>query len=206
MDAGELVPDDRGHRHDPRAPRRGPGGRPQLPARRLPALGARRPTPSTRTLDGARAPRSTPSCSLDGRPRRAGARASPGRWICRRCGRSFHEVSNPYRGEDCPKRTAGRATSTSGPTTAPRPSRTASTVYERQTAPLVGYYEGKGLLRRVDGEGPLDAVYGRAPRRAAIAAGRRPAEGCRPQRAAGRISSPRPRSTPWPRPAPSWPR
>ena len=25
-----------------------------------------------------------------------------GRWICRRCGRSFHEVFNPYHGEDCP--------------------------------------------------------------------------------------------------------
>src|SRR5690606_35807135 len=25
-----------------------------------------------------------------------------GRWICRRCGRSFHEVFNPYPGDPCP--------------------------------------------------------------------------------------------------------
>lgn len=31
-------------------------------------------------------------------------------------------------------------------------------VYRRQTAPLIGYYEGKGLLRRVDGVGGIEEI------------------------------------------------
>jgi adenylate kinase len=34
-------------------------------------------------------------------------------------------------------------------------------VYHRQTEPLVEYYEDRGLLRRVDGEGDADAVSAR---------------------------------------------
>jgi adenylate kinase len=34
-------------------------------------------------------------------------------------------------------------------------------VYDSQTAPLVGYYDGQGLLRRIDGEGSTDEVYER---------------------------------------------
>jgi adenylate kinase len=93
-------------------------------------------------------------------PRDELARRLGGRWLCRRCGRSFHEVSNPYRGEDCPK---GGGACDLYQRADDRPEAVANRldVYERQTAPLVGYYEGKGLLRRVDGEGPLDAVYER---------------------------------------------
>lgn len=32
-------------------------------------------------------------------------------------------------------------------------------VYERQTTPLVSYYEGAGLLKRIDGTLPIDEVY-----------------------------------------------
>ena len=32
-------------------------------------------------------------------------------------------------------------------------------VYESQTAPLVEYYKGKGLLKAVDGDRPVDDVY-----------------------------------------------
>jgi adenylate kinase len=32
-------------------------------------------------------------------------------------------------------------------------------VYHDETAPLVGYYDERGLLRRVDGSGDPDAVY-----------------------------------------------
>jgi adenylate kinase len=31
-------------------------------------------------------------------------------------------------------------------------------VYDRETAPLVDYYAGRGILHRVDGEGDVDAV------------------------------------------------
>ncbi len=34
-------------------------------------------------------------------------------------------------------------------------------VYEQQTAPLVEYYENRGLLKRVEAEGAVDEVYGR---------------------------------------------
>jgi adenylate kinase len=35
------------------------------------------------------------------------------------------------------------------------------TVYERQTRPLIEYYETRGLLRRVDAAAAIDQVYGR---------------------------------------------
>jgi len=34
-------------------------------------------------------------------------------------------------------------------------------VYKRQTAPLVDYYAGRGLLRRIDAEGSMDEVHDR---------------------------------------------
>ena len=32
-------------------------------------------------------------------------------------------------------------------------------VYESQTAPLVGYYREHGILKEVDGDRPVDEVY-----------------------------------------------
>ena len=32
-------------------------------------------------------------------------------------------------------------------------------VYENQTAPLVEYYRGHGILKAVDGDRPVDEVY-----------------------------------------------
>src|SRR5690606_7318459 len=34
-------------------------------------------------------------------------------------------------------------------------------VYKKQTAPLIEYYEQRGLLKRIDAEGAMDDVYGR---------------------------------------------
>ena len=34
-------------------------------------------------------------------------------------------------------------------------------VYEQQTAPLIEYYRGRGLLRVVDADGELDTVFAR---------------------------------------------
>ena len=33
------------------------------------------------------------------------------------------------------------------------------TVYEEQTAPLIDYYAGKGILKRVEGTGEIDAIF-----------------------------------------------
>jgi len=34
-------------------------------------------------------------------------------------------------------------------------------VYDEQTAPLIAYYEAAGLLRRIDGVGSMDEIFGR---------------------------------------------
>ena len=93
-------------------------------------------------------------------PRDELARRLHGRWMCRRCGRSFHEVWNPYGGEDCPSG-GGKCDLYQRTDDRPEAVEHRLDVYETQTAPLVGYYEAKGLLRRVDGVGSLDDVYER---------------------------------------------
>ncbi len=80
-----------------------------------------------------------------------------GRWICRRCGRSFHEVFNPYRGEECP---AGGGTCDLYQREDDKPETVATrlSVYEEQTAPLIDYYREKGALKSVDGMAGVDDV------------------------------------------------
>jgi adenylate kinase len=41
----------------------------------------------------------------------------------------------------------------------PEAVRTRLQVYEKETAPLVAYYDREGTLRNVDASGPPDAVY-----------------------------------------------
>lgn len=90
-------------------------------------------------------------------PRDELVRRLGGRWICRGCGKSFHEVSNPYGGEPC--------SATGDPCDLyqrddDRPEAVANRldVYDSQTSPLIEYYESRGLLRRVDGALSLDEV------------------------------------------------
>lgn len=92
-------------------------------------------------------------------PRDELVRRLAGRWICRKCGRSFHEVFAPYRQDDpCPK--DGQACDLYQ-----RDDDKAEAVENRlkvfaaQTEPLVAYYEKAGLLRRVDGAKSQDEVY-----------------------------------------------
>lgn len=82
-----------------------------------------------------------------------------GRWICRRCGRSFHEVFNPYPGDPCP---AGGGACDLYQRDDDRPETVSNrlAVYEEQTAPLIDYYRARQLLHEVDGERPPDEVYG----------------------------------------------
>lgn len=82
-----------------------------------------------------------------------------GRWICRRCGRSFHEVFNPYPGDPCP---AGGGQCDLYQREDDRPETVSNrlAVYEEQTAPLIDYYRARQLLREVDGERTPDEVYG----------------------------------------------
>ncbi len=83
-----------------------------------------------------------------------------GRRSCRRCGRVFHLETNPPRaGELCAD---GRPHDLFQ-----RPDDNDATVRERlgvyreRTQPLIDYYAKRGLLRRIDADGSLDAVDAR---------------------------------------------
>jgi adenylate kinase len=84
-----------------------------------------------------------------------------GRLICRRCGKSYHEVSAPYDGAPCEASATGEQCDLYE-----REDDKASSVenrlnvYERQTAPLIEYYRDRGLLREIDGQRAQDEVYG----------------------------------------------
>jgi adenylate kinase len=80
-----------------------------------------------------------------------------GRRSCRRCGRVFHVVANPP--------AAGDRCVDGGPHDLfQRPDDNEATVRERlavyreRTQPLIDYYAGKDLLRRIDADGTLDEV------------------------------------------------
>ena len=90
-----------------------------------------------------------------------------GRRLCRRCQAAFHQVSAPPRrdgvcdrcGGDLHQRDDDREDTV----------RTRLEVYGRQTAPLLDYYRGRGLLATINGEGGIEAIHD-AIRRAATAA------------------------------------
>jgi adenylate kinase len=79
-----------------------------------------------------------------------------GRWLCRRCQASYHEVFNPpavagvcdrcggelYQREDDTRETAERRLR----------------VYFEQTTPIIGYYRDQGVLDEVDGNRSIEAV------------------------------------------------
>ncbi len=58
-------------------------------------------------------------------------------------------------------RLAGRAQAEGRKDDTPETVRKRLAVYAEQTAPLIGYYRGKGTLVEVDGVGEMNAVYGR---------------------------------------------
>jgi adenylate kinase len=79
-----------------------------------------------------------------------------GRRVCPKCGRTYHLVHMPPRSdEQCDE--CGSAL-VQRDDDAPETVRNRLATYERQTAPLVDYYEGRGLLVRVGGEGTPDEV------------------------------------------------
>ncbi len=79
-----------------------------------------------------------------------------GRRTCKECGKGYHVKFDPARepgicdvcGGELVQREDDREETI----------RKRLTVYREQTAPLVDYYKDEGLLRRVDGMGPMDEV------------------------------------------------
>ncbi len=89
-----------------------------------------------------------------------------GRWLCRKCGRSYHEVFSPYDPEEpCPKgghcdlyqRDDDRSDAVAN----------RLNVYDDQTAPLIAYYRTRGLIHEVDGERSQVEVNGQIAARVA---------------------------------------
>lgn len=85
-----------------------------------------------------------------------------GRRICRKCGESFHLVFNPPRQE-------GQCDSCRGELyqrddDKEETIRKRLNVYQSQTAPLISFYQKKGMLRPVSGVGSIDAIKQRIER------------------------------------------
>ncbi|MFO7769658.1 MAG: adenylate kinase [bacterium] len=80
-----------------------------------------------------------------------------GRYLCRACGQDVN-VGGEEPPESCPE-CGGELYQRDDDR--PETVRKRLEVYREQTAPLVDYYEGESLLRRVDGTGGVDEVTGR---------------------------------------------
>ncbi|MBV9169219.1 MAG: adenylate kinase [Chloroflexi bacterium] len=79
-----------------------------------------------------------------------------GRWLCRRCQASYHEVyRQPERNGTC-DRCQGELYQRSDDKREVVANRVS--VYLRDTLPVVERYEQRGLLRRIDGDRPIEVV------------------------------------------------
>jgi adenylate kinase len=92
-------------------------------------------------------------------PREELVRRLSGRQVCKSCGTLFHLVFDP------PKKT-GYCDRCGGELFQREDDREASirrrlAVHEREIAPVLTHYDGRGLLRQVDGMGTPDQVFGR---------------------------------------------
>jgi adenylate kinase len=79
-----------------------------------------------------------------------------GRRVCRSCGAIYHVSFHPSSKGDLCEACGGELYQRDDDRE--EVIRRRLKVYHEQTAPLESYYEGKGLLRRVSGEGATDAV------------------------------------------------
>jgi adenylate kinase len=82
-----------------------------------------------------------------------------GRRTCKNCGAMYHVRFSPSRVE-------GRCDACGGPTYQRDDDREETvrrrlTVYAEQTAPLISFYEARGLLRRVQGTGEIAEIFQR---------------------------------------------
>ena len=83
-----------------------------------------------------------------------------GRWLCRDCGRSFHERFAPYSGPDqdpCPE-SGGACDLYQRDDDRAEAIANRLDTYDAQTAPLIDYYRSGGLLREIDGSRTPDEV------------------------------------------------
>jgi adenylate kinase len=79
-----------------------------------------------------------------------------GRRICERCGATYHIEFNPPREPGVCDVCGGALIQR--PDDQPEPIKRRLSLYFEQTAPLLAYYRGRGLLVTVDGDRPIDDV------------------------------------------------
>jgi adenylate kinase len=82
-----------------------------------------------------------------------------GRWICRDCGRSWHESFDPPPRDEACAVTGEPHDLYQRPDDRPEAVANRLKVYDQQTAPLAGYYRERGLLRQIDGQRSPDEVH-----------------------------------------------
>jgi adenylate kinase len=82
-----------------------------------------------------------------------------GRRTCRNsdCGKMYHVMFNPPKKEGVCDACGSELYQRDDDSEATIKERL--TVYNDQTAPLIDYYDNKGLLRRVEGVGPIDGIF-----------------------------------------------
>jgi len=86
-------------------------------------------------------------------------RRNSGRRTCAQCGRSYHvELNRPKVDGVCDD---DGATLVQRSDDMPDKIRQRLAAYHRDTAPVIAYYGPRGLVRRVDGVGTIDAVFQR---------------------------------------------
>ena len=79
-----------------------------------------------------------------------------GRWICRQCQKPYHEVNSVPSKEGICDECGGELYQREDD--APEAVGQRLKVFAEQTAPLIRYYNEKGNLAEVDGEGSVDGV------------------------------------------------
>ena len=83
-----------------------------------------------------------------------------GRYSCAKCGAGYHdEFQKPAVAGVCDK--CGSTDFVRREDDKPEAVRNRLKVYRDQTAPILPYYEAKGLLQTIDGMAPIDEVYGK---------------------------------------------
>lgn len=82
-----------------------------------------------------------------------------GRRTCEKCGHLYNVYYNPPKAEGVCDQDGGELLHRADDNEETITSR--MQVYQDQTAPVVEYYEGKGILERVDGDGEMNEVYAR---------------------------------------------
>jgi adenylate kinase len=82
-----------------------------------------------------------------------------GRRTCRNCGAMYHLVFDPPKKQGVCDKCGGELYQRDDDQE--KTIRERLKVYAKQTAPLIAYYEGKGLLRAIDGIGEVEEIFQR---------------------------------------------